>query len=168
MDRRERTGDWRREHSLKGLGHHSWLGGSPGKSQELPKRQETFSCLFVLRCARRGDSERRLNELQRRARAAASSADRRDGRETLRLLQPPPKSLCVSTGHSTPPLPGAGAACHCQGPVIRGQLPQENARRASGCCNVTTPLPSKSRPAYSVPLTPPGLSEPEPPKQLLL
>ena len=91
---------WWREHSLKGLAHHSWLGGSPGKSLQLPKRQETFSCLFVSRRARRGDSERRLNELQRRARAAVISVDPRDGRETLGRLLPPPKSLCVSTGHS--------------------------------------------------------------------
>ena len=85
---------WRREHSLKGLAHHSWLGGSSGKGLQLPKRQETFSCLFVSWRARRGDSERRLNELQRRARAAAISADPRDGRETLGLLLPPPKA-CV-------------------------------------------------------------------------
>ena len=91
---------WRREHSLKGLAHHSWLGGRPGKSLQLPKRQETFSCLFVSWCARRGDSERRLNELQRRARAAAISADPSEGRETLGLLLPPPKSLRASTGHS--------------------------------------------------------------------
>ena len=90
---------WRHEHSLKGLAHHSWLRGRLGKSLQLPKRQETFSCLFVSRCARRGDSERRLNELQRRARAAAISADPRDGQETLRLLPPPPRSLCASTGH---------------------------------------------------------------------
>ena len=38
---------------------------------------------------------------------------------------------------STPPLPGAGAAHHCQGPVIQGQLPRENTRHASGWCNVT-------------------------------
>ena len=31
---------WRREHSLKGLVSHSWPGGSPEKSLELPKRQE--------------------------------------------------------------------------------------------------------------------------------
>ena len=66
---------WRCEHSLKGLVHHSEPGGSPGKSLQLPKRQETFSSLFVSWCARRGDSEHRLNELQRRARAAAISAD---------------------------------------------------------------------------------------------
>ena len=48
---------------------------------------------------RRGDSERRLKELQRWARAAAISADNRDGHETLRLLLPPSRSLCASTGH---------------------------------------------------------------------
>ena len=90
---------WRREHSLKGLAHHSWPGGSLGKGLELLNRQETFSCLFVSWCTRRGDSERHLNELHRRARAAAISADHRDGHETLRLLLPPPRSLCASTGH---------------------------------------------------------------------
>ena len=75
-----------------------------GKSLELPKRQETFSCLFVYWCARRGDSEHHLKELQRLAQAAAISADPRDGHETLRLLLRPPRSLCASTGHS-PHLP---------------------------------------------------------------
>ena len=46
---------WRREHSLKGLMRHSWPGGSPGKGLQLPKRQETFSYLFVSWCARRRD-----------------------------------------------------------------------------------------------------------------
>ena len=78
------------------------------------------------------------------------------------------KPVCEPRSLSTPPLPGAGAACHHQAPVIRGKLPRENARRASGCCNVTTPLTPQARPASSVPLPPPGLSEPEPPKQLLL
>ena len=91
---------WPCEHSLKGLAHHSEPKGSPGKGLQLPKRQETFSYLFVSWCARRGDSERRLNELQRRAQAAATSADPRDGHETLRLLLPPQRSLCASTGHS--------------------------------------------------------------------
>ena len=42
-------------------------------------------------------------------------------------------------------------------------------RGHSGWCNVTPrwPLPPQARPA-SIPLPPPGLSEPEPPKQLLL
>ena len=46
---------WLREHSLKGLVCRSYPGGSPGKSLELPKRQETFSCLFISWCLRRGD-----------------------------------------------------------------------------------------------------------------
>ena len=91
---------WQREHSLKGASAPQLAGGNPGKSLELPKRQETFSCLFVSWCARRGDSEHRLNELQRWARAAAISADPRDGHETLRLLLRPPRSLWASTGHS--------------------------------------------------------------------
>ena len=90
---------WRSEHSLKGLAHHSKPGGSLGKRLQLPKRQETVSCLFVSRCARRGDSECHLHELQRRARAAAISTDHRDGHETLRLLLPPRRTLCASTGH---------------------------------------------------------------------
>ena len=87
---------WLHQHSLKGLVHHSYPGGSPGKSLELPKRQE----IIVSGCARRGDSEHPLNELQRQAQAMAISADPRDGQETLRLLPLPPRSLCASTGHS--------------------------------------------------------------------
>ena len=90
---------WWRDHSLKGASAPQLAGGSPGKGLELPKRQETFSCLFVSWCMRRGDSESCLNELQRWARATAISADPRDGHETLRLLLPPPRSLCASTGH---------------------------------------------------------------------
>ena len=46
------------------------------------------------------------------------------------------KPVCKHRSLSTPPLSGACAACHCQGPVIQGQLPQENTRHASGWCNV--------------------------------
>ena len=47
------------------------------------------------------------------------------------------KPVCKHRSLSTPPLLGGCAAHHCQGPKIQGQLPWENARRASGCCNVT-------------------------------
>ena len=47
------------------------------------------------------------------------------------------KPMCKHRSLSTPPLPGACAAHHCQGPVIQGQLPQENTRHASAYCNVT-------------------------------
>ena len=70
-------------------------GRESRKSLYLPKRQETI----VTGCARRGDSEHHLNELQKWARAVASSVEPRDRHETLRLLLPPPRSLCTSTGH---------------------------------------------------------------------
>ena len=77
------------------------------------------------------------------------------------------KPVCKHRSLSTPPLPGASAARHCQGPVIQGQLPRENARRASGCCNVTLASAASGLPHILYPSLPPGLSEPEPPNQLL-
>ena len=160
---------WRREHSLKGLAHHSWLGGSPGKSLQLPKRQETFSSLFVSWSARRGDSERRLNELQKLARAAAISADPRGERETLGLLLPPPRSLCASPGHSPhrpsrEPVQPATARAPGSGDNIPGRMHCAPQAAATSCW----PLTPQAHPASSVPLPPRGLGEPEPPKQLLL
>ena len=81
------------------------------------------------------------------------------------------KPVCKHRSLSTPSLPGAGAARHCQGPVIRGQLSRENARCASGWCNVMqasaaagspcllctppSPRPEWARaPEASAPLTP--------------
>ena len=84
------------------------------------------------------------------------------------------KPVCKHRSLSTPPLPGACAARHCQGPVIQGQVPQENTGRASGWCNVMLPLPLQARPASRNPPSPthiphpPSLSEPDPPIQLLL
>ena len=87
----------------------------------------------------------------------------------LGLLLPPPRSLCASTGHSPHrPLLGAGVARHGQGPMIRGQLPWENARRTSGWCNVTLASAAAGSPRLLRTAPSPGLSEPEPPKQLLL
>ena len=105
---------WLCEHSLKGASVPRLAGRESGKSLDLPKRQDTI----VSGRARRVDSEHRLNKLQRRARGAAISADTRDGHEMLRLLLPPPRSLCAAqvTIHTcppgnlcSPPLPGSCA-----------------------------------------------------------
>ena len=53
---------WLHEHSLKGASAQQLARRESGKTLNLPKRQETI----VSGCARRGDSEHRLNELQRR------------------------------------------------------------------------------------------------------
>ena len=89
--------------------HHSWLGGSPRKSLDLPKKQETI----VLGHTRRGNSfpvcpqkaEHRVSKIQRWARAAAINLDPRDGHEMLTLLLLPPRILCASAGHYPPPHP---------------------------------------------------------------
>ena len=86
---------WLHEHSLKGASAPQLLGRESGKTLDLPKRQETI----VLGYASREDSEHHLNELHRRVRSAAISAELRDGHETLRLLLQPPRSLYASTGH---------------------------------------------------------------------
>ena len=53
---------WLREHSLKGASAPRLAGRESGKKSGPAKRQETI----VLGYARTGDSEHRLNELQRR------------------------------------------------------------------------------------------------------
>ena len=163
-DPRERTGVSCVNTAWRQLVSHSYPGGSPGKSLELPKRQETI----VSGCARRGDSEHCLNELQRWARAAAISVDPRDGHETLRLLLQPPRSLCASTGHyshlpSREPVQPATARVLWSRNNFPGRthvVPRLLQHYAGLCHPRLAP--------HSIPLPPPGLREPEPPNQLLL
>ena len=56
-------GGWLSEHSLKGASVPLLAGRSPGKTLDLPKRQETI----VSGCTRRGHSEHHLSQLQRQA-----------------------------------------------------------------------------------------------------
>ena len=135
---------------------------------QLPKRQETFSCLFVSWCARRGDSECRPNELQRQARATDISVNPRDGHEMLRLLLQPPRSLCASTGNyphhpSREPVQPTTARL----PWSRDNFPGRTHGAPQAATTSCRPLPLQAHLA-SVPLPPRGLSEPEPLKQLLL
>ena len=64
------------------------------------------------------------------------------------------KPVCEHRSLSTPPLPGACAARHCQGPVIQGQLLRENARHASGWCNVTPASATAGSPRIRTPPSP--------------
>ena len=124
--------------------HHSYPGGSLGKSVELPNRQQTI----VLGCARRGDSEHHLNKLQRRVRATAISVDTRDGHETLRLLLQPPRSLCASTGHyphlpSQEPVQPATARV----PGSRDNFPGRTHGAPQAGATSRWPLPPQARPS---------------------
>ena len=62
--------------------------------------------------------------------------------------------VCKYRSLSTPPLPGACAARHCQGPMIQGQLPGENTWRASGWCNVTPASAAAGSPCIPYPSVP--------------
>ena len=66
------------------------------------------------------------------------------------------KPVCKHRSLSTPPLLGACAARHCQGLVIQGQLPRENTRRASGCCNVMPASAATGSPHIPYPSLPPA------------
>ena len=52
---------WLGEHSLKGASESQLAGKESGKSLDLPKRQKSI----VSACVRRGDSEHRLNKLEK-------------------------------------------------------------------------------------------------------
>ena len=116
---------------------------------------------------RRGDSEHRLNKLQSWAQAAAISMDPRDRHETLRLLLQAPRDLCASTGHY-PHLPSRETV-HPPWPDSRDPVTTSLGERMAClrqlkchtglCCSRLAP--------HSIPLPPPGLSEPKPPNQLL-
>ena len=104
-----------------------------GKGLELPKRQETFFlplCFVVweergLRTPLKGASEMGTSR-------GYQHGPRRRARDTKAAAAATKKPVCKHRSLSTPPLPGACAARHFQGPVIQGQLPRENTRRASG------------------------------------
>ena len=64
------------------------------------------------------------------------------------------KPVCEHRSLSTPPLPGACAARHCQGPVTQGQLTRKNAQRASGWCNVMLASAAAGSPRIHTPPSP--------------
>ena len=125
---------WLCQHSLEG-DSAPWLAGRESGKKSGAAEQARHHCSGVReergfkvppkRAPETGASRGYQRGPQRRAwdAKAAAAATR--------------KPVCEHRSLSTPPLPGAGAARHCQGPVIQGQLPRENARHASGWCNIT-------------------------------
>ena len=124
---------------------------------------------FPKGCTRRGDSEHRLKELQRRAQATAISMDTRDGHETLRLLLQPPRSLCASTGHY-PHLPcwETVQPATARVPGSRDNFPGRTHGTPQAAATSCRTLPPQACPALRTPPSPTGLSEPEPLNQSLL
>ena len=148
---------WRREHSLKGASAPRLARKESGKRCGAAERAGDFflTLCFLVR------EERGFRAPPKRAPGTGASRGHQRGPQrragdAKAAAAASKKPVCEHRSLSTPPLPGAGAARHGQAPVIRGQLPRENARRASGYCNITTPLTLQARPASSVPLPPPA------------
>ena len=161
---------WLCEHSLKGASAPQLARRESRKKSGTAKEARDFSlplCFLVheergLRVTLKGTPETGVSRgyqrgPQRRAwdaKAAAATTTK--------------KPVCEHRSLSTPPLPGACAACHCQGPVIQGQLPQGEHMARLRLLQRHTALCRWRLAPHSVLLPRPGLSEAEPPDQLLL
>ena len=64
------------------------------------------------------------------------------------------KPVCKHRSLSTPPILGACAARHSQGPMTQRQLPWENTGHASGCCNIMLASATASSPHILYPSLP--------------
>ena len=159
---------WRCDHSLKGASAPQLASRESGKTSGAAEETRDFFlplCFLVreergLKVPLKGAPETGVSRgyqrgPQRRAWDAKAAAVTK-------------KPVCERRSLSTPLLPGACAVLYCQGPVIQGQLPRENARCASGWCNVTPVSATAGSPLSPYPSLPPAVSEPEPPDQLLL
>ena len=91
---------WRREHSLKGASASRLAGRESGKKSGASEKARDFSLPLCFLVRQERGLRAPLKGAPEMGASTAISADPRDGHETLRLLLPPPRSLCVSTGHS--------------------------------------------------------------------
>ena len=85
----------------------------------------------------------------------AISTDTRDERETLRLLLPPPRSLCASTGHS-PHRPSGEPVqpATARVPWSRDNFPGRTHGAPQAGAMSYWPLPPQARPAFRTPPRP--------------
>ena len=135
---------WWREHSLKGASAPQLAGRESGK-RSGPAEEARDHCFGVR-------EERGFRALPKRGPETGVSrghqrGPQRQAWDAKAAAAATKKPVCKHRSLSPPPLPGAGAAHHCQGPVIQGQLPREKAQHASGCCNVTPASAATGSPA---------------------
>ena len=132
---------WLREHSLKGARVPQLAGRESGKNSGHVGEARDH-CFGV-------HEERGFRAPPKRAPETGTSrgyqrGPQRQAWDAKAAAAATKKPVCKHRSLSTPPLLGACAARHCQGPVIQGQLPWKNTRCASGWCNVMPscrPLP---------------------------
>ena len=146
---------WLREHSLKGASAPGLAGRESGKRSGTAEEARDFFfplCFLV-------HEERGLRALLKGAPEIGASRSyqrgpQRQACDAKTAAAATKKHVCEHRSLSTPPLPRACAARHCQGPVIQGRLPRENARRSSGCCNVTLASANAGSPRIRAPPSP--------------
>ena len=171
----------------RGLGLAAWTqpegasepqlaGRESGKRSGTPEQaRDFFLPLCFLVCEKRGFRAPPKRAPETGASRGYQRGPQRRSWDAKAAAAATKKPVCKHRSLSTPPLPGACAAGHCQGPVIRGQPPRENTWHASGCCNVTpasaatgsphihtppSPRPEWARaPEAAAPLTPSCVSE---------
>ena len=137
--------DWGslREHSLKGASAPQLAGRECRRKSGAAEEARDFFlplCFLVqekrgLRAPLKGAPEMGVS------RSYQHGPQRRAG-DTKAAAAATKKPVCKHRSLSTPPLPGACAARHCQGPVIQGQLPRENTWSASHWCNISNKQPT--------------------------
>ena len=142
---------WLQEHSLKGASAPCLARRQSGKKSGTAEeardhcfvvREETGFRAPPKRAPETGASRGYQRRHQRQAwdaKAAAAATK---------------KPVCEHRSLSTPPLPEACAARHCQGPVIQGQLSRENTQHAWGCYNVTAASATAGSPRILYPSLP--------------
>ena len=144
---------WLREHSLRGASAPQLARREFGKKSG-PDNEARHHCFGVR-------EERGLRALPKRAPKMGASCGYQRGPQrwawdSKAAAATTKKPVCEHRSLSTPPLPGACAACHYQGPMIQGQLPRENTRHASGWCNVTLVSAAAGSPHIPYPSLPPA------------
>ena len=129
---------WLLEHSLKGASAPRLAGRESGKKcATAEKARDFFLPLCFLVREERGLRAPLKGAPETGASCGYQCGPQRRAWDAKAADAATKKPLCEHRSLSTPSLLGACAARHCQGPVIQGQLLRENARRASGWCNVT-------------------------------
>ena len=142
---------WLREHSLKGASAQQLAWRESGEKFGLAKEAKDH-CFEV-------HEERGFKAQIKRAPGKGTSCgyQRRPQRwawnanvAAAATKNPVCKHRSLSTNH----LLGACATCHCQGPMMQGQLHWENTQHTSGGCKVTLASAAKAHPAFRTPPSP--------------
>ena len=129
---------WLREHSLKGSSVPQVAGrDSRKRSGAAEETRDFFLPLCFLVREDRGLTALLKGPPEMGASHGYQCRHQRRAWDTKAAAAATKKPVSKHRSLSTPLLLGACAAHHCQAPMIQGQLPWENARRASGRCNVT-------------------------------